>query len=66
MAAIGEGVNSFNWLMRTLAGYLFGLATIWMIYPRLEPAFRDAGHRAQVELDGFIEPRGSLKEIKAR
>jgi uncharacterized membrane protein len=35
----GTGIGSLNWLLRTLTGALFGLASIWLLYPRLEMGF---------------------------
>jgi uncharacterized membrane protein len=37
----GTGIGSLNWLLRTLTGVLFGLATVWLLYPLLEEAFAD-------------------------
>ena len=37
----GTGIGSLNWLFRTLTGTLFGLATVWLLYPLLEKAFTD-------------------------
>jgi uncharacterized membrane protein len=36
----GEDPGSFNWLMRTVTGVLFGIAVVWMVYPTLRFAFR--------------------------
>lgn len=32
---IGNGVGSFNFWMRLITGLLFGLAVVWLAYPRL-------------------------------
>lgn len=37
----GTTIGSFNWLMRTLTGALFGIAVVWFAYPYLEKAFND-------------------------
>jgi uncharacterized membrane protein len=67
---VGEGLGSFNWLMRTLTGALFSLATIWVAYPRVESAFYDAERRAREELltfamlSGLAEERGHASQIE--
>lgn len=38
----GTTIGSFNWLMRTLTGALFAVASVWFAYPYLERAFRGA------------------------
>ena len=38
---IGTGIGSLNWLLRTLTGALFGLATVWLLYPLLEGVLTD-------------------------
>jgi uncharacterized membrane protein len=35
----GTTAGSLNWLLRTLTGTLFGLATIWFVYPYLADGF---------------------------
>lgn len=30
---VGDAFGSFNWLMRTVTGALFGIALVWMVYP---------------------------------
>ena len=35
----GTTLGSFNWLMRTLTGALFGVACVWFAYPYLQQAF---------------------------
>jgi hypothetical protein len=36
---VGDGIGSFNWLMRTLTGALVGLATAWFVLPILQRGF---------------------------
>ena len=56
----GTTFGSFNWLMRTLTGLLFGLACVWFAYPYLERSFADAGgHRARASTATEATP-GSL------
>ena len=51
---MGDGVGSFNWLMRTLTGALVGLTTIWFLLPILQKGFekRPATPAMQVTGDG--------------
>ena len=37
----GHAVGSFNWLMRTVTGALFGLAVVWFVYPILRIPFQN-------------------------
>jgi len=37
----GTGIGSLNWLLRTLTGALFGLASVWLGYPLLEAGLAD-------------------------
>ncbi len=46
----GDGVGSFNNLMRNVTGALFGLLTVWFIYPLIEPAMRETAFHAQAKL----------------
>jgi len=43
----GTGIGSLNWLLRTLTGALFGLASVWLAYPLLEAGLAD--NRQQLE-----------------
>ena len=45
---VGTTVGSLNWLLRTFTGTLFGLATIWFVYPYLADGFD--GIRQDLEL----------------
>jgi uncharacterized membrane protein len=44
---VGTTVGSLNWLLRTLTGTLFGLATIWFVFPYLADGF--GGIRYELE-----------------
>jgi hypothetical protein len=44
----GTGIGSLNWLLRTLTGALFGLASVWLAYPLLEAGLADT--RQQLEM----------------
>jgi uncharacterized membrane protein len=37
----GDGIGSFNWLMRTVSGALVGLATAWFVLPVLQRGVRE-------------------------
>ena len=43
----GDTMGSFNWLMRTLTGALFGLANVWLIYPLLQRGFEEVKQVAE-------------------
>ncbi len=47
---LGDALGSFNWLMRTITGALFGIALVWMAYPTLRLALRSGSSRP-VRLD---------------
>jgi uncharacterized membrane protein len=38
---VGDSIGSFNWLMRTLTGALFGIGLVWFTYPHLRAGFDD-------------------------
>ncbi len=48
----GTGIGSLNWLLRTLTGALFGLATVWLAYPLLEEGFADSRQQLETRLTG--------------
>lgn len=61
----GDALGSFNSLARLLTGVLFGLTTIWLIYPFVDVAMQDLVHQAQSKLAapravalGFSQPEG--------
>jgi uncharacterized membrane protein len=39
---VGTTVGTLNWLLRTLTGALAGLASVWLLYPRIDQAFRES------------------------
>lgn len=36
---VGDAIGSFNWLMRTITGALFGLGLVWASYPYMRASF---------------------------
>ena len=42
----GDALGSFNWLMRTITGTLFGLAVVWFAYPLFGLSFDAARPRS--------------------
>jgi len=36
------GLRESNYLLRTATGAIFGLASVWLAYPHIEDAMRDA------------------------
>lgn len=38
------GLRESNWILRTLTGAVFGLATVWLAYPYVEQAMADVLH----------------------
>jgi uncharacterized membrane protein len=47
---VGTTVGSLNWLLRTLTGTLFGLATIWFVFPYLADGFDDIRRELEPKL----------------
>ena len=41
------GLRESNWMLRTLSGALFGLATVWLAYPYVEEAMTDVLHGSE-------------------
>lgn len=39
---IGTTIGTLNWLLRTLTGALAGLASVWLLYPRIDQAFKES------------------------
>lgn len=50
----GDALGSFNNLARLVTGGLFGLTTIWFLYPFVEAAMRDMERQARARL-GFAK-----------
>lgn len=46
----GDAFGSFNSLARWITGILFGLTTVWFIFPFIEDAMRDLRNRAGAQL----------------
>ncbi len=46
----GDALGSFNSLARLVTGALFGLTTIWLIYPFVDVAMQDVVHQARSRL----------------
>lgn len=46
----GTGIGSLNWLLRTLTGALFGLASVWLAYPLLEAGLADIRQQLEMRL----------------
>lgn len=46
----GTGIGSLNWLLRTLTGALFGLASVWLAYPLLETGLADLRQQLEEKL----------------
>ncbi|MBI5034809.1 MAG: DUF2085 domain-containing protein [Chloroflexi bacterium] len=46
----GDALGSFNSLARLVTGALFGLATIWFVYPFIDTAMHDVVRQAQSKL----------------
>mgnify|MGYP001560912771 CR=1 FL=1 len=46
----GDSLGSFNSDMRWITGILFGLTTVWFIFPFIEDAMRDLRNQAGAQL----------------
>ena len=42
-----SGLRESNWILRVITGTLFGLATVWLVYPILERGFKTIGDSVQ-------------------
>jgi uncharacterized membrane protein len=49
----GTTLGSLNWLLRTVTGALAGLASVWLLYPRIEEALSGEFSSAPVRRDAF-------------
>jgi len=47
---VGTRIGTLNWLLRTVTGGLFGLATVGLAYPYLEEGFADMRKQAEKQL----------------
>lgn len=47
---VGTTVGSLNWMLRTVTGTLFGLATIWFVFPYLDEGFNDIRRKLEPKL----------------
>jgi hypothetical protein len=47
---VGTTIGTLNWLLRTLTGSLFGLATIWLAFPYLAEGFEDIRRQLEPKL----------------
>lgn len=47
---VGTTVGTLNWLLRTLTGTLFGLATVWFVFPYLAEGFDDIRDQLEPKL----------------
>ena len=55
------GLRTSNWFLRTVTGALFGLATIWLVYPYVQESMDDIELTTEARLareTGQIEPPG--------
>jgi uncharacterized membrane protein len=48
---VGTTIGTLNWLLRTLTGSLFGLATIWLGFPYLADGFEDIRRQLEPKLE---------------
>jgi uncharacterized membrane protein len=46
------GLRSSNWLLRTITGSIFGLATVWLAYPHIEESMVDIRKNTERKLAG--------------
>ena len=46
------GPYQSNWTLRTLTGLIFGLGTVWYVYPNLEKYFHKVRHQVHSKLAG--------------
>jgi uncharacterized membrane protein len=49
----GTTIGSLNWLLRTLTGAVAGMASVWLLYPRIDEAVRDHIFSAPARRDRF-------------
>jgi uncharacterized membrane protein len=44
------GLRTSTWQLRTISGFLASAATVWLVYPYLERAFKEARESAEAQL----------------
>jgi uncharacterized membrane protein len=47
---VGTTVGTLNWLLRTATGTLFGLATVWFVFPYLDEGFDEIRRQLEPKL----------------
>jgi uncharacterized membrane protein len=50
------GLRESNWILRSITGALFGLATVWLAYPYIDSAMTDAMPASQQKKTGGARP----------
>lgn len=60
--AVGAGIYDGNVVMRVITGGLFGLATIWFLYPRFERGFAEMRQRLEI-LFARLAAQGRAKPL---
>jgi len=45
------GLRTSNWLLRSITGAIFGLATVWLAYPYIDEAMDDIRRSTEAKLD---------------
>lgn len=45
----GDGLGSFNSWMRVITGVLFGIGSVWLMYPYFEQVFGDIGRKIETK-----------------
>lgn len=53
---VGDAFGSFNSDMRWITGFLFGLTTVWFIFPMVEQGMRDVYAQASAQLRRVSNP----------
>jgi uncharacterized membrane protein len=53
------GLRESNWILRSITGALFGLATVWLAYPLIQEAMTDISRTNRTQQDDFArrDPR---------
>ncbi|HEX9075030.1 MAG TPA: DUF2085 domain-containing protein, partial [Anaerolineae bacterium] len=49
-----------DWLLRTVTGVLFGLGSVWLIYPHVEQAMREIYAQAHVQFQKAMDYESRL------